>query len=282
MKILHVAVFTAMSTNVWQANGFENLGHEVIRYDYRQRVKDLGSLEQRDVDLILLCRKEKPDIILFSKCNKMDVSVVKECRKVGKTVLWYMDDIYNMDVELVEKMKHSDYIFCSINTAMEEGKKHCNNVYRLQGGYDSNIHRPVDVPKVRDVAFIGGMRPYRNKFKSGWDFEVINGIYNEDHSKVVSETKINLSFTEGRGVSNRIYKLMAAGGFVLTMPYDSMYEDFTPGKDFDTFSTPKELREKIVYYLEHEDERKEIAAHGYETVKQYDHINYARRIVEVV
>ena len=281
MKILHVAVFTPQSTNVWQADGFEELGHEVIRYDYRAMAKRYGSIG-RDDHLMSVCRKESPDFSLFSKCNKMNANVVKKCRKVGKTVLWYMDDVYNMNAELKEKMKYSDYIFCSTNTAVEEGKKYCKNVYRLQGGYDSNIHKPIDVPKIRDVAFIGGMRPYRNKFKAGWDFDVINGVYNEAHSKVVSETKINLSFTEGRGVSNRIYKLMAAGGFVLTMPYDSMYDDFTPGKDFDTFSTPQEMKEKIVYYLEHEEERERIASYGYEAVKQYDHINYAKKILEAV
>ncbi len=41
MKILHVAVFTPQSTNVGQADGFESLGHEVIRYDYRAMAKKI-------------------------------------------------------------------------------------------------------------------------------------------------------------------------------------------------------------------------------------------------
>ena len=39
------------------------------------------------------------------------------------------------------------------------------------------------------------------------------------------------------------------------------------GKDLDCFENAAELKEKVAYYLEHEEERIEIAKHGYETVK---------------
>jgi len=282
MKILHIAVFTPQSTNVWQADGFESLGHEVIRYDYRAMAKRYGSIG-RDEHLTSLCRKESPDIILFSKCNKMDIKVVEECGEVGKTVLWYMDNFHNMNVELIEKMKECDFVFASCSSALNEASKYNAQVYRHHGGYDSNIHRLTDVPKTRDVVFVGGMYPYRMPYRDAVNFEVLNGVFNENHARIVSETKINLNFTEGDGVSNRIYKILGAGGFLLTTPWDSMEEDgFEPGKDFDTFTNPIELRDKVKYYLEYEDEREEIAAHGYETVKQYDHVNYAKKILEVV
>jgi len=291
MKILHVAVFTSKSTNTWQADAFENLGHEVIRYDYRAKARELdGSLTnnnpKRDDDVIALCRKEKPDIILFSKCNRMNVNVVKECGKIGTTVLWYMDGAIGTDIELIDKMKHSDYVFCAIKDCVFEAKKHCQNSYRhpCAGGFDSRIHCPMNVPKTRDVAFIGNVNtyvlPYRAQFKKEVNFDIINGVYNKAHSKIVSETRINLCFTEGGGVSNRLYKLLAARGFVLTMPWDTMLEDFEPGKDFDVFSTPTELNDKIKYYLENEDEREAIALHGYKTVQKYDYINYVKFILE--
>lgn len=291
MKILHVAVFTSKSTNVWQADAFEDLGHEVIRYDYRAKARELdGSLTsnnpKRDNDIINLCRKEKPDIILFSKCNWLDVHVVKECGKIGTTVLWYMDGIYSMDKELVDKMKHSNYVFCAIKDCAFEAKKHCQNSYRhpCGGGFDSRIHYPIDVPKIRDVVFIGNVHsyvlPYRAQFKKEVNFDIINGVYNKKHSRVVSETRINLCFTAGGGVSNRLYKLLAARGFVLTMPWDTMLEDFEPGKDFDVFSTPAELNDKIKYYLKNEDEREVIASYGYRTVQKYSYINYAKFMLE--
>lgn len=282
MKILHVAVFIARSTNVWQAAGFESLGHTVIRYDYRALVKTYG-MSRRDDHLITVCRKERPDIILFSKCNLLDIRVVKECNKVGTTVLWYMDDQGpNWDAELIDKMKHCNYVFCSVKKCVEDAKEYCENSYRLQGGYDPAVHYPMSLPKERDVTFIGTLRPEKRVFMCGWDFDIITGVYNKDHSRIVSETKINLSFTHGGGTSNRLYKLLAAKGFVLTQPWDGMEEDFEAGKDFVVFTSPRDLKEKIVYYLAHENEREQIAAHGYETVKKYDNVNYARRILEAV
>lgn len=287
MKILHVAVFTSRSTNVWQADGFEGLGHKVVRYDYRAVAKKHGR-SKRDDHLIALCRREKPDIILFSKCNKMDVRVVKECNKIGTTVLWMMDGTFHLDTELIDKMKCSSYVFCADRDFTLEAKKYCQNSYRhpCAGGFDSRVHCPIDVPKVRDVVFIGDVHsyllPYRAMFKKQVNFSTVSGVYNKAHSKVVSETKINLCFTAGGGVSNRLYKLLAAGGFVLTMPWDTMKEDFSPGKDFVVFTTPSELKEKIKYYLENEDEREEIALHGHKTVQKYDYINYAKFILAKV
>lgn len=287
MKILHVAVFTSKSTNVWQADGFEVLGHEVIRYDYRVIAKKYGIMK-RDDHLITLCRVKKPDIILFSKCNKMDVRVVKECNKVGTTILWMMDSISHLDKELVDKMKYSSYVFCAGRDFTLEAKKYCQNSYRhpCGGGFDSRIHYPINVPKIRDVAFIGNVYryilSYRKKFKRKVNFSIIKGVYGKDHSRVVSETKINLCFTTGEGASNRLYKLLAAGGFVLTMPWVAMEEDFSPGKDFAVFTTPSELKEKIKYYLKNEKEREKIALQGYKTVQKYDYINYAKFILAKV
>lgn len=287
MKILHVAVFTARSTNVWQANAFEELGYDVIRYDYRAKARELdGSLTpinpKRDENLINLCSIEKPDIILFSKCNWMDVRVVKECNKVGKTVLWFMDDWHNINTELIEKIKESDYIFCSAPAGIATAKEHGKHAYRLQGGYDPKMHHAIDRPKKMDVCFIGSMHTNRKEFAKKVNFKIISGVYNEKHSKIVSETKINLNFTDGDGVSNRVYKIMAAKGFLLSIPWNTMEEDFEVGVDLDIFETSSELKEKIKYYLEHGEERERIAQHGYETAKGFDNLNYAKKILEVI
>lgn len=287
MKILHVAVFTPQSTNVWQADAFESLGHDVVRYDYRQKAKDLdGKLgnenPKRDDDLILFCRKEKPDIILYSKCNQMDVRVVEGCGKIGKTVLWYMDFQDNINAELIQKMKKSNYVFCGRWHGVEEGKKHNKNVYKICEGYDPKVHFPRDIPKTRDISFIGNMRSYRERFRKTVNFDVITNAYNEEHAKVVSETKINLNFTEGDGTSDRSYKILAAGGFLLSSTWKNIEEDFEVGKDLITFTTPSTFKECINYYLNHKEEREKIAQHGYETVKQYDNIHYASSIIEVV
>lgn len=286
MKILHVAVFKSTSTNVWQADAFNVLGHAVIRYDYRRRAVELdGKLTnnnpKRDQELITLCKKELPDLILFSKCNQMNVKVIEECGKVGTTALWYMDPKGNIDNELILKMGAVHYVFSARWDGYYESLKHNPNTFRICEGYDPKVHFPHNVPKKYNVSFIGQLRQNRQKFANHVDFDIITDAYNEKHAIVVSESKINLNFTEGDGTSDRTYKVLAAGGFLLTQPWHKMEEDFEVGKDFDIFTTVGELKHKINFYIRNEDKRNEIALHGMRTVEKYNNIEYARRIVEV-
>jgi spore maturation protein CgeB len=267
---------------VWQADAFDELGHHIYRYDYRQRAFMLKSTDSRDDELINLCKTIKPDVILFSKCNKMDVRVVTECGKIGTTALWYMDPKGNIDKELILKIKASNYVFTSRWDCIREGKRHNNNVYYVHEGYDPKTNYPMDVPKIRDVSFIGNLRDGRFKYHEVIKFDVISNAYREEHALTVSETKINLNLTEGDGTSDRTYKVLAAGGFLLTLPWERMEESFTNGSDLVVFSNIFDLKEKIKYYLHNEVERETIAKTGYQTVKKYDNKNYARTILEVI
>ncbi len=282
MKILHVAVFKAMSTNVWQADGFAELGHDVTRYDYRARAKILG-VKKRDDEIIKICHASKPDFVLFAKCNNMHYRAVEECRKVATTIMWMPDIGVNIDAEFETKLGHCDFVFTPAEEMVALAKeKNCLRAYRLQGGYNPEVHYPINVPKKRDVVFIGDLRDYRLKFRKEVNFEVVTGVYNKQHSRIVSESRINLNFNKGRATSNRIYKLMAAGGFVLTMPWSTMHEDFSVGVHLDIFSTPEQLQHKIDFYLNDPWLRERIAKRGREKVKEYDHINYAKRILKEV
>jgi spore maturation protein CgeB len=49
---------------------------------------------------------------------------------------------------------------------------------------------------------------------------------------------------------------------LLTDHYEEISELFEIGKEIETYSSGKELKEKVEYYLKHEDERIKIAAAG--------------------
>ncbi len=86
---------------------------------------------------------------------------------------------------------------------------------------------------------------------------------------MVSKSKINLNISlKGirGGTPLRVMDIMAAGGFVLTGYCEETAELFEEDKEIAMFSTPEELVEKVAYYLEHEDERKAIAAAGQQKV----------------
>lgn len=89
--------------------------------------------------------------------------------------------------------------------------------------------------------------------------------------KIFRLSKINLNFTSKpirTGIPLRFWDILGAGGFVLTNYQSEIPEYFEVGKDLDIFASEEELVEKIRYYLEHEEEREEIARNGYQKAKE--------------
>jgi len=281
MKILFIAVFDPISTNVSQSKGFKENGHEVIEYDYRKKLIEFNSVEKRDDDIINLVKTIKPNLVLFSKCNDIDVRVVDECNKVSKTFLWYMDPVNNeFSLSLIQKIKKCNLVFCALWDSFEKCKIYGGNkVHFLQEGFDHIQNYPIETEKYYDVSFIGGLRNKRFEYHQHLNFTVIDDAYGEKHSLMVSKSKINLNFTEG-GTSDRTYKVLASKGFLLTEPWPNMEKDFTIGKDLDIFTNVTELKEKINYYLSNDEERLKIAENGYKTVQKFSRINWAKEILK--
>lgn len=286
MNIVFVGVFKTHSTNIAQAEAFEKLGHNVTRIDYRRNLEEFnGSVECRDQYLVnLICKSESfPDIVLFSKCNNMSYLVLSEIRynTTSKIVLWYQDPIHNFDKELIEKIRFSDYVFCALHDPYKESLKYSKNSYFLPEGWDEKRIYPVMEDYAYGVSFIGSLYGNRQEYFDKVGFTHLQGLYDEDHNIAVAKSKINLNFTQG-GSSDRVYKVLAAKGFLLTESWPNMDDLFTPGKDFVVFDGVDDLKKKIEYYLQNEKERLEIAEHGYKTVQKYTVTNWARKIVETV
>jgi spore maturation protein CgeB len=292
MKILFVAVFTPNSTNVSQSRGFKDNGCEVYEYDYRNRLNVLRSVEKRDNELINLIHSYKPNITVFSKCNNMGGRVVDEANKVGKTVLWYMDATGNFDNELKYKIKKSTVAVHGIPGMVKYSKEYNYNSFFIDQCPDEKMNFMLDDFEYKyDVTFIGQISNVvthtdRKKYLNSVGFKHFNNVYGLEHNKIVNESKINLNFshTDGTGASVRIYKILASGGFLMTTPWVKKYmeKSFTINKDFVIFTNEKDLKEKINYYLNNENERNEIRLCGYNTVQKYLPNSWASRIIKKI
>lgn len=94
-------------------------------------------------------------------------------------------------------------------------------------------------------------------------------VFGDNFCRVVGITKINLSqeWSQANGFwSNRIAKLMCAGGFVLASYNEGMEKRF--GDKIVYYYGVKDCVNKIKYYLGNEDERIKIAQAGYEWANQ--------------
>lgn len=114
---------------------------------------------------------------------------------------------------------------------------------------------------------------------TGSDTSLLPKVQNKGFAKSLTEmpiifntSKINLNITTKTiksGISQRVFDVLACGGFLISNYQEELYEFFTPGEDLEIFSSIEELADKIQYYLTHEDERLRIARCGNQTVNKY-------------
>ena len=101
--------------------------------------------------------------------------------------------------------------------------------------------------------------------------------------KVFRESKINLNFTIPNiksGIPLRVWDVLGSKGFLLTNYQAEIPLYFKEGEDLVCFDGVEDLKEKVAYYLEHEEERRQIAENGYQKVKKYH--SYVNRIQEML
>jgi spore maturation protein CgeB len=177
------------------------------------------------------------------------------------------------------------------------------NVYYLPQGCFPDEHRPLVLgPEERktygaDLAFMGAAYYNRKQtfpqllehdFKiwgTDWDLQSPTGqrVQNENRRvssretvKIYNGAKIQLNLhsstyhegvnPEGDFVNPRTFEIAACGGFQLVDQRSELSDLLLEGEEVATFKSVADLKEKISYYLEHEEERKLIAQKGHERV----------------
>lgn len=88
---------------------------------------------------------------------------------------------------------------------------------------------------------------------------------------IFSQSRINLNIslkTIMTGIPLRVTDVMGCGGFVLSNYQQELGEYFALGEECVVYENLEDMFLKTQYYLEHEEERKKIAAAGYERVKR--------------
>lgn len=101
--------------------------------------------------------------------------------------------------------------------------------------------------------------------------------------KIFNLSKINLNMTIKpiqTGLPLRIFDILGCGGFLMTNYQTELTEHFEIGVDLEAYASKEELVDKCAYYLEHEDERKQIALNGYRKVCEGH--TYIHRVTEMI
>lgn len=95
--------------------------------------------------------------------------------------------------------------------------------------------------------------------------------YHQQMPLVFAGSRINLNISLRSihsGIPLRVLDIMACGGFVLTNRQPEITEYFEDGREVAIFGSMEECLDKIEYYLEHDEERRMIAAAGQRCVHE--------------
>lgn len=110
--------------------------------------------------------------------------------------------------------------------------------------------------------------------------DALNRLY--QNAKVTIGDSVCLNFNHKNYTSDRIFETTGRGGFLIYPRIEGIEECFVEGKEiiYYDYGNFDQLKEKIDYYLEHDDEREAIRRAGHERTKR-DH-TYHNRLVAML
>lgn len=163
-----------------------------------------------------------------------------------------------------------------------------------------------------DVSFMGAGYPNRRRLFSqlrGFDLKIWGTEWGEGLAhlvqnegqwvtpeqtrKIYAASRININLhsstgnelfdPEGDFVNPRTFEIPAAGGFQLVDRRPLLGELFTEDEEIVCFSSLEELRDKIDYYLKHEDQRQKIARNGQRrTLNHHTYVHRMQAMIEYI
>lgn len=114
---------------------------------------------------------------------------------------------------------------------------------------------------------------------TGSDTSCIPHVKNKGFAKsltemplIFSNSKINLQITARTietGLSQRVWDVLGAGGFLLMNYQEELFDYFEPGVDLDYWGSQDEMMDKIDFYLRNDNIRNKIAQNGHEKALKY-------------
>ncbi len=296
MKIVLGFPMQDKQTGVYVKEAFEELGHNVVA------VNDPRVHSGSPGEIIPMIKAHSPDFVFLAKDPRYN-DVVEEIAANAFTVMWNVDVRYDPKIFLDTCGPLYDH--CHLKFTIGEGnlKKYAfygvKNIYWLSEGIAPNWHFWPEEIVMKDsmqyaceVAFAGtrtaihdGREEVINALeKSEFDFQEFHGVFNIEHNKLCRLANINLGQSGwpkvSLSMSARDYRVMGAGGFLLTNHVEGIDEWFQVGLMCDTYKTPEECLEKVAFYLKHADLRKRMALDGMKVV--HEKHKFSDRMREVI
>jgi spore maturation protein CgeB len=253
--------------------------------------------------LMARVRDFQPDVVFFLAQAPVDPLLLQRLRSEGPLlVYWFVEDfqVFSYWQDLAPEVD----VFFTLQQEpffSELRKLALKNFACLPLAADPEVYRPLTLSPEEarrfgsGVSFVGaGYRNRREFFQGLVDFDIkiwgsdwdLNSslktyiqnrgarVSEEDAVKIFNASRINLNLhsspyhpginPEGDYLNPRTFDLAAAGAFQLVDVRRQLPEFFQPEREVATFQDLAEAREKITYFLAHDEARRQVADQGRE------------------
>lgn len=297
-RIIYIGNFKEFyATENYIAFAFEKLGFEVIRVP-QDRIPNAKVV-------LNAVFKYKPEFVMFSKWGNARETIALLRQNKILTVGWIFDLYFGLPSEFGQRNINNGSFQCDICFVTDGGndrvfKEHGINAKLLRQG----IHTPEAKEGTRSphepIIFLGTYNYEKRKalvdflkknyqddfvvYGQGGDKQPVRGMKLND---VLASAKIVVgdSVPADYYWSNRIYEVLGRGGFLIHPEIKGLDEEIKPGKHFVPFKHGDfaDLKNKIQYYLEHDEEREAIRRAGHLYVKsKYTYTDRCRELLRQV
>lgn len=259
---------------------------KAMKYDVYRGV-NLYGICKVNRDILALAETYRPKYVIYP-CNFSGIvteATLRRLHEIGCLVVAYFfdDDVY---FEILSKWMIPLVAYAVTGApgkveAYEELGARC--ILAVPMPMSASVFRRLENEQKRhDVTFVGGLHHGRWDYASairgfGVPVEIFGG---QSHStklaywevtKIVNQSRINLHFSLNtvsdppvRQLKGRIFEVPLCGGFLLTEYAPHLERYFELDREIVCFESASEAAAKVRYYLEHSEERNEIAERGYE------------------
>jgi hypothetical protein len=285
MKVFYIGkFFHSWNTENYVAHALKQNVAEVVKRVYTSTGQASSYINQ--------IKKHKPDFVLFSKASsRCFKELIEWCKENNVlTVCWLWDLYWGYRPQRPPQFM-CDLLFSTDGGHPMSWEDYGANHQVLRQGIHEPDHRLFENSKSVDIAFVGSTNSYKQRrILTRWltstygdRISFHSNLRGLDLNKELAKTKIVVgdTYPVKNYWSNRVYEILGRGGFLLFPETVGLDSEFTDKVHYVSYPRGnfRALRDRISYYLAHDEEREKIRQAGFEKCGEY---TYTSRVKELL
>lgn len=279
MKILIADILLKSENSDWKEGyelcyAFRSLGHECDVYGPN------GELSELEIPLVA----NNYDLVIITE-NYPNHSGWKwwEWESVKTPKLFWAIDTHLID--FLPWINHANINFVAFNNPQDLDKYQLENSFWMPYAASKKHHMiKYTDEKTRDIVFIGGMIPERQRLCHKFGIEHLNA-FGPNYIKEMQASKICFNLSMSYDINAKYFEILSTGTFMLTNYNEHFHKFLEYNEDIEKmfYYSEEDLGKKIKYYLENDEEREKIAKNVYSYIyKNHTYENRAKLILSKI